>query len=180
MDDEALTVEIHNAPGKNHAALVALLERSAGGSGSDGKDMDLMGCLPRTLSASGLGSSESSFQGLSEIRRAAHAMRPPAAVSLLATPDGMLFRLRAAVERAPPAPGPDATGAVPVAAADAPQVPPLPENMVFICADDDLIPRTMSDSLIETAKGHSFLSTVLGQDAEEARPPPPDLRLISP
>ena len=38
----------------------------------------------------------------------------------------------------------------------------------------------MSDSLIETAKGHSFLSTVLGQDAEEARPPPPDLRLISP
>lgn len=43
----------------------------------------------------------------------------------------------------------------------------LPEGLIFIVADDDEIPRMGSEALIELAKGHALLSTVLGESRYE-------------
>jgi len=118
-----LTFLLHNEPGENHAkARILQAELQASSSGQH----DLL--QSKLYAENQIGSSASTFLGLGEISQAAAIMG--AAATLRYEEDRVVFKLETQL---------DSTSLVP-AATDI-ELPPLPKEVILICADDDKLPR---------------------------------------
>ena len=112
------------------------------------------------LRSMGVGSKQSTFLGLAEMRDFAKALRPAAEVHLWVRPAEVVFELsvRVTVVSAP-SPAGDAR------ASDA--LPTLPRGLAFVCCDDDEIPRLFAPVLLAAASADVDESVVLGETYEE-------------
>jgi len=148
-----LHVTVCNRPGKNHDKLVAALQACSA------TRSDLLGVQRGTLEAIGCGADQSTFQGLNEMRIFSSAFSPPADVHVWVQPDSVLFELRVRVTEVAPAPMLHEESYFPSC--------PLPEGMVFVCCDDDDIPRIFAQLLLSRAGADMDASLILGETYEE-------------
>jgi CheY-like chemotaxis protein len=170
-----LTVTIRNAPGVNHAKLIAftqakgnvdLLAIRAGEGSAPSKNQDESKrsrvnsselCKPsRELSKIAVGTVDSTYLGLGAILRDARAFNPPALTSLAIGAHEVAFSITldvALVEH-------DASAA---------QTRVLPPGLVFVWLDDDDMPRIYADAVLRAAKANMEASLILGETYEEAR-----------
>ena len=150
-----LRVSVHNPPGQNHAKLLAAVKAEPSHAW---RGPDLFRVHRDTLEQMGVGASQSTFQGLDEMRVFASAFRPPADVHLWVQPDGVLFDLSLRVGSGTPTMAQDAAAGAP---------PTLPAGLAFVCCDDDEMPRIFAQLLITKAAADEDESRVLGETYEE-------------
>ena len=170
-----LTVTIRNAPGVNHAKLVAftqakgsvdLLAIRAGEGSAPSKNQyqsrrirvnskEL--CKPsRELSKMAVGTVDSTYLGLGAILRDAQAFNPPALTSLAIGAHEVAFSITLDVVLVEHD----------VSAAETRLLPP---GLVFVWLDDDDMPRIYADAVLRAAKANMEASLILGETYEEAR-----------
>eukprot|EP00900_Chrysochromulina_parva_P002183 jgi/Chrpa1/11966/Chrysochromulina_OHIO_Genome00023683-RA len=170
-----LTVTIRNAPGVNHAKLIAftkakgnvdLLAIRAGEGSAPSKNQDESKrsrvnsselCKPsRELSKMAVGTVDSTYLGLGAILRDARAFNPPALTSLAIGAHEVAFSITLDVVLVEH----DASAA---------QTRVLPPGLVFVWLDDDDMPRIYADAVLRAAKANMEASLILGETYEEAR-----------
>jgi len=170
-----LTVTIRNAPGVNHAKLIAftqakgnvdLLAIRAGEGSAPSKNQDESKrsrvnsselCKPsRELSKMAVGTVDSTYLGLGAILRDARAFNPPALTSLAIGAHEVAFSITLDVVLVEH----DASAA---------QTRVLPTGLVFVWLDDDDMPRIYADAVLRAAKANMDASLILGETYEEAR-----------
>jgi CheY-like chemotaxis protein len=151
LDSESLLIAIKNGAGRNHAAALRMQ--------SDHGDDALMSNR-EGLDLGGIGSAQSTFLGMGEMREAAAVMG--ASLSLVfypqsgMTPPHTLFSLKIGLKPT----------SAPVIPADEGEVPPLREGTVMLCIDDDHAPRIGYKGLIKKLKVKE--SAILGRTHAEA------------
>jgi hypothetical protein len=168
-----LTVTIRNAPGVNHAKLIAftqskgnadLLAIRAGEGSAPSKDQSAKIrvnsselCKPsRELSKIAVGTVDSTYLGLGAILRDAQAFDPPALTSLAIGAHEVAFSITLDVVLVEH----DASTA---------ESRVLPTGLVFVWLDDDDMPRIYADAVLRAAKANREASLILGETYEEAR-----------
>jgi len=144
-------VTVLNRAGANHAALCAM------------DKIDLLAdalspSMAHAFHGSGIGSKNSTFLGLSEIYRAAKLLLA-AETHLWVRPDTVCFELRTHVEVVEPACDQPPTAET----SDA-----LPPGLVFVCCDDDEIPRIYAHAALLPGALADKDSVVLGETYAEA------------
>jgi len=157
-----LSVEIRSLPGSNHGELLKLgIDDLVEASRRD----------PTLFAQHRLGSSDSTFLGLEDVRNMVERhLEQPASVKLLVRADCMVFQLHCIVTNLPTTPsGLTQVTSTPVpvdALTEGASPPRLPEGLVFCCVDDDAIPRIVAETLIEQAGAHPR-SRILGETYAE-------------
>jgi len=165
---QRLPVQLHltvrNAAGANHDALRA--------TGTD----DLLAAAPTiasTLREQGAGAEGSTFLGLTEIYGATRMIVPRAEVHLWVRPDEVVFDLRMPLRIVIRLPQSEATVFVaPSSSVDEipPELPPpvLPPGLIFVCCDDDDLPRIFAESvLLPKAQADMVASRIVGETYED-------------
>ena len=168
-----LTITIRNAPGVNHAKLIAftqskgnadLLTIRAGEGSAPSNDQSARIrvnsselCKPsRELSKMAVGTVDSTYLGLGAILRDAQAFNPPALTSLAIGAHEVAFSITLDVVLVEH----DASAA---------ESRVLPTGLVFVWLDDDDMPRIYADAVLRAAKANREASLILGETYEEAR-----------
>lgn len=170
-DPGCLTVTIRNAPGVNHAKLIAFTQAkgnvdllairssegtSATGDSSAGPRSAELSKPSLELSKMAVGAHDSTYLGLGAILRDASAFCPPARTSLSVVAHEVAFQISLDV----------GLGAQYAAIAESRL---LPEGLVFVCVDDDDMPRIFASAVLAAANADVDSSLILGETYEEAR-----------
>ena len=185
-----LRIEVRNAAGPKHAQLLELLEHYGhddliGACKSDGGHL---------LAERQLGLAGSTYCGVADIAQMVETLFQPSAIATLRVdPKGVTFELCCVVEVKDPFYDADKDPASSWLASSrlsprqrrrkekdekpkasegaeggaAPAGVGLPEGMIFVCVDDDVIPRMLAEDLIECAHGLRSRSLVLGASHSE-------------
>ena len=118
------------------------------------------------LSRLGVGAADSTFLGLSAIRRDAQAFSPPARTRLVVTSDSVIFEIALDVVARP-------------AEKSTSRLRALPEWLVFVWLDDDEMPRIFAGAVIKAARANKDASLIRGETFEEARTSPQQVAALA-
>ena len=148
VSDQNIVLSITNEPGAKHANNVSLQK-------AKGDNCLLIDCESNIQYGAQIGSKASTFLGLGEVRVAAKAMGAKVALNFL--PDSVVFTLTMdlLLSEEP----------------DAVDENALPKGTIFVCADDDKIPRLKYNSLLKDSQLNADRekSLILGETFDEVK-----------